>query len=197
MSSLFKFLIVLAITLAFLSYLFLDKTLAAYFSTNPQSIEIIFSYITTLGLSQYYLIPSFLLFLIFIKKNNAISKASLFIFLSVSISGILSIVIKMIFARYRPYMLFGGDHLYGFSWFDYGYLVNSFPSGHTTTAFSAFVGFCFLFPRYKILFLLLATLIAFSRVVLDVHYLSDVIMGALLGTLTTYFLYIKLYKENM
>src|SRR5262249_9179194 len=57
----------------------------------------------------------------------------------------------------------------------------SFPSGHTTTSMAAALAFSMLAPRHKSWFLLIALLIGLSRIVLDVHYLSDVIAGALLG----------------
>jgi undecaprenyl-diphosphatase len=37
------------------------------------------------------------------------------------------------------------------------------------------------FPRYRIIFFILAALIAWSRVYLCVHYPTDVVAGALLG----------------
>jgi len=37
------------------------------------------------------------------------------------------------------------------------------------------------FPKYKIWFWTVALLVAFSRLYLEVHYLSDVIAGAFIG----------------
>lgn len=59
----------------------------------------------------------------------------------------------------------------------------SFPSGHSASSFTAAV---MLFLRHKKQAwpaLILAALIAFSRVFLFVHYPTDVLAGALLGTL--------------
>jgi membrane-associated phospholipid phosphatase len=58
----------------------------------------------------------------------------------------------------------------------------SFPSGHATTAFAAAVACAVLIPRLKWPALTLATLVAVSRVYLGVHYVFDVVAGALLGT---------------
>jgi undecaprenyl-diphosphatase len=58
----------------------------------------------------------------------------------------------------------------------------SFPSGHATTAFAAAVACALLVPRLRWPALALATLVAASRVYLGVHYVFDVIAGALLGT---------------
>jgi undecaprenyl-diphosphatase len=57
----------------------------------------------------------------------------------------------------------------------------SFPSGHTLHAVMAAVVAASLLPSVAPLFLLIAVLIAMSRVVLGVHYPSDVAAGAALG----------------
>ena len=58
----------------------------------------------------------------------------------------------------------------------------SFPSGHSSGAFVLAVSLGLLVPRARIPALVLAALIGLSRIWLGVHYLSDVIAGALLGT---------------
>ncbi len=58
----------------------------------------------------------------------------------------------------------------------------SFPSGHTMTAFSIALVVSFFYPSLQGPMYFLATSIAFSRVVLGMHFLSDVLAGAILGT---------------
>jgi membrane-associated phospholipid phosphatase len=58
----------------------------------------------------------------------------------------------------------------------------SMPSGHATTAFAAGVGVGLIHPRLRQPLVGLAALVALSRIWLGVHYLSDVIVGAVLGT---------------
>ena len=58
----------------------------------------------------------------------------------------------------------------------------SMPSGHAATSFAGAVILTYLLPRGAPLFFLLAAAIAFSRVYVGVHYVSDVLVGALLGT---------------
>jgi undecaprenyl-diphosphatase len=58
----------------------------------------------------------------------------------------------------------------------------SMPSGHATTAFAAAVAAGLVHPRLRWPLVLLAGLVAISRVWLGVHYLSDVIVGAALGS---------------
>lgn len=57
----------------------------------------------------------------------------------------------------------------------------SFPSGHTASSFTAAVAICFYDKRYGVAALILALLIAFSRLYLSVHYPTDIIAGILLG----------------
>ena len=58
----------------------------------------------------------------------------------------------------------------------------SFPSNHALNNFAAAVFLLRLFPQYKWIFLITATLISISRIYLGVHYPSDVLAGALIGS---------------
>lgn len=58
----------------------------------------------------------------------------------------------------------------------------SFPSGHTLHAFSFSIIAVNAFPELGLILIPLTLLIAASRVVLGLHYPSDVIVGALLGS---------------
>lgn len=64
---------------------------------------------------------------------------------------------------------------------------NSFPSGHTTTAFAMFAMLA-LFTGSHILqlcYFLMALLVAYSRIYLGQHFFKDVYAGAILGYLCT------------
>jgi undecaprenyl-diphosphatase len=58
---------------------------------------------------------------------------------------------------------------------------SSFPSGHAATSFACALVLAWLVPRLALPCVLLAALIAASRVYLGVHYPLDVIGGAALG----------------
>ena len=60
---------------------------------------------------------------------------------------------------------------------------HSFPSGHTAAAFAAAVALLVCHKKAGLFALILALVMGFSRLYLFVHYPSDVIAGALLGTL--------------
>ncbi|MGH2994531.1 MAG: phosphatase PAP2 family protein [Solirubrobacterales bacterium] len=57
----------------------------------------------------------------------------------------------------------------------------SFPSGHTTTAFAAAVAISIVQPRLRLPMLAIAGLVGISRAYLGVHFVIDVVAGALLG----------------
>ena len=58
----------------------------------------------------------------------------------------------------------------------------SFPSGHTITAFAIAVSLIQFYPSLTVGLLFCAISIAISRIVLGMHFLSDVLAGAAIGT---------------
>jgi undecaprenyl-diphosphatase len=60
-------------------------------------------------------------------------------------------------------------------------LTYSFPSGHTTSSFAAAGILARCFKEYALEIFALASLIAFSRLYLYVHYPTDVLAGIILG----------------
>ncbi|HEV3218828.1 MAG TPA: phosphatase PAP2 family protein [Candidatus Acidoferrales bacterium] len=67
----------------------------------------------------------------------------------------------------------------------------SFPSGHTITAFAITIALGTCYPAFQFPLLVVAASIGLSRIVLGMHYLSDVIAGTFLGsTLGLVFFYV-------
>jgi len=66
---------------------------------------------------------------------------------------------------------------------------NSFPSGHTITAFAIFMILVLVVKNkyLKFLFVMAAILAAYSRVYLSQHFLGDIFSGAIIGTLIAVF----------
>ncbi len=58
----------------------------------------------------------------------------------------------------------------------------SFPSGHTMTAFAVAIPLSLFYPTLVIGLFFCALSIATSRILLGMHFLSDVVAGALIGT---------------
>jgi len=71
------------------------------------------------------------------------------------------------------------------------HINNSFPSGHTTTAFALAVFLLFVFKLNKNGWLLaiIAILVGYSRVYLAVHFPIDVYFGSLIGVITSVLMY--------
>lgn len=92
-------------------------------------------------------------------------------------SGIAVQILKHLFGRARPRLgegvLFIGPTLK--SGFD------SFPSGHTTVAFTLAYILSSRYPRGGAAFYATAFMIALGRVVMVSHYISDIVVGAAMG----------------
>lgn len=65
----------------------------------------------------------------------------------------------------------------------------SFPSGHSMTAFSVAVPLSLSYPGLEVGLLFCALSIAASRILLGLHFLSDVIAGSALGAVLGYLIY--------
>lgn len=110
-------------------------------------------------------------------------KAGLTTMLALVINVILANgILKHLVQRPRPFDTYGGLQVLIHRPADW-----SFPSGHASASFAAaFVLYHYLPKKFSIPALILATLIAFSRLYLGVHYPSDVIGGAAIGYLTAW-----------
>ncbi len=62
----------------------------------------------------------------------------------------------------------------------------SFPSGHSTSSFAVFTVILLTMPQICIPVFILASMIAFSRMYLQVHYPSDVACGIIIGMICGY-----------
>jgi membrane-associated phospholipid phosphatase len=87
----------------------------------------------------------------------------------------LNAVIKGFVDRSRPPQAIGYDALVGVP------TSPSFPSGHAMSAFAVAGAIALLAPRLRTPVLVLAGVIAFSRVYLGVHFWIDVLVGSVLG----------------
>jgi undecaprenyl-diphosphatase len=109
-------------------------------------------------------------------RKRCLPRATLAALGAVAAAGILVTVLKELFDRARPPVA-GIDAV--------GVIPASasFPSGHSATAFAAAVAVGLFYPKLRRPLLLLAAVVALSRVYLGVHYASDVLVGSLLGVL--------------
>jgi len=85
----------------------------------------------------------------------------------------LAFVGKYLFRRVRPL----GNTTY------LGKIDSAFPSAHTAGSFVAAFTISFFWPAYSIPFFTVASLVAISRIYLELHFFSDVLGGILLAYL--------------
>ena len=107
-----------------------------------------------------------------------------FFFLTISASGLLADVLKIVFGRSRPKLLFRSD-IYEFSWLSWRSDHWSFPSGHSATIVALMTALWWLWPQHLLFYILAAAIVAASRIVVGAHYVSDVLAGALVAVVTT------------
>ncbi|MBZ0199680.1 MAG: phosphatase PAP2 family protein [Ignavibacteriaceae bacterium] len=72
----------------------------------------------------------------------------------------------------------------------------SFPSNHATNNFAVAVLFYRIYPNLKLPLFIAASLIALSRVYLGLHYPSDIIAGAMVGSAFGYLFSLAAIKTN-
>ena len=155
--------------------------------------DISFALLTYLGDGLFIILPIFVL--LFISLRHAA-----FLLIAYLSTGLVTQILKRLFfedalrpSRYLEGMgtlrlVDGVEMLSG----------RSFPSGHATSAFALFLGLALIIRnRYlKLDCFLLACLVAFSRVYLSQHFLIDITIGSLIGTIGTLAVYLAFYKSE-
>lgn len=131
--------------------------------------------------------------LLFAKKERR--KWILPLWFTMLISVIISFILKVSVQRMRPYQMGLISILPGFESLAHTVWNFSFPSFQTMLVFSVVPFLSKEFPRIRYLWIILAVTVALSRVYLGLHFLSDVIIGGLMGYLIGTVV-IKSEKEN-
>jgi membrane-associated phospholipid phosphatase len=168
-------------------YEVLDQPVARFFATAGPGVKEIFDLITRLGISLPYLAASFagFIFFRFIKKNETLANAAAFLFIAIALSGLANDLIKVMVGRSRPCLLLT-EGIYRFEPFAHQYYYASFPSGHANTIAALCYGLRLSTGRFKYIWPVIALAVMASRLVLEAHFLSDVIFGAWLGVVVTW-----------
>ena len=98
----------------------------------------------------------------------------------------------------RPTKFFEGIHKLNLVPGYENYLYNSFPSGHTTSAFTTFFCLALIFENriLKFIMFLLALIVGASRVYLSQHFLNDVYAGSIIGVGFSMLIYYFLFISN-
>ncbi|MDR1940847.1 MAG: glycosyltransferase family 39 protein [Endomicrobium sp.] len=108
-----------------------------------------------------------------------------------AVSSVLTQFLKHYFERPRPLAALGAENVNVF--YERLY-ANSFPSGHTQAAFAICAFMYMVVKKYWYWYIFLAFAAGFERMYAGSHFPSDVFTGALIGSLTAYFM-VKLFKK--
>ena len=172
----------------------IDTAASAWARTLPQWFEDVFERITDLGLGGWFLFPfSFILLCLAAVTSPRLTRLTQgvlamltvrfgFLFLAIAVPGLFVTIVKRLIGRARPYIEPRGNPFFykPFSWSpEYA----SMPSGHATTAAAAAIAIGAIWPRSRIVMWAYALIIMFTRVVINVHHVSDVIAGGLVGVI--------------
>jgi undecaprenyl-diphosphatase len=159
----------------------------------PISIRNFFGVITDFGKSGWFLFPvGLLLVAILAMASPALPRFSQwvlaaivvrlgFIFTAIVLPGLFDTILKRVIGRARPFVS-GSANPYVYAPFDWTPAYASLPSGHATNAFAAAIAIGAFWPRARVPMYIYAVVIAVSRVVVTAHHPSDVIAGAIVGT---------------
>ena len=193
----------LAISLAVLSYLFVDRPVATWTAYNSRVSDwhLLWQYPTHLEPFYYFISPWLVLYFIYELAKHGdqalVRKESRIVFLMIFamwLSLLISEELRIIFGRHWPTTWFHGNlsyinnNVYGFKWFQSGHEFKSFPSGHTTLicAFMMALYWQVKNIKLKVFALVNCFLVAMGLILMCYHFVSDVIIGGLLGSLCAY-----------
>ena len=198
------------IVLVIICYYYVDKPVADFFfryhSANKPVAEFFFGN-PALGKSENWLsfivrwsvlieyLPPFIAIFFIIKHNvsqylSKNEKIFMVIALNMTLATSIKNILKFVFGRYWPKTWMGGNpswlqsHQYGFHFFHSGSAYNSFPSGHATAIFAMMTIVWMVYPKWRWLCVISCLSMAISLIVLNYHFVSDVIAGMFLGIIT-------------
>ncbi len=158
---------------------------------GSRAVSEIFKCITFLGNTGWFWIALALVLLIFKRTRKVGVAMAIALVLDILL---VNVTIKPLVGRIRPYEIDTALK-------DFILSINlelpddaSFPSGHSGISFAGAMVLLFAYKKKGIAAVVLATLIALSRIYLCVHFPTDVLAGALIGSLCAVASYFTLKK---
>lgn len=165
----------------------MEKTILDFIQTlrNPL-LDDFFKFYTSLGdIGQIWFV--IMILTAFNKKTRMVAIVALIALVSEFL--FVDMFLKRIFMRPRPFETYAVDIIIGIP---HG---SSFPSGHSGSSFAVAGVYLFTKHKWRHLMIGLASLMAFSRLYLYVHYPSDVIAGSFIG-LAIAFILVKTFNNT-
>ena len=149
-------------------------------------------YYTNVG-DGYFFLFIIVLFSLF-SFRNAIIGFAIFVLQGILIQGLKQIVFP---DHIRPWLALSADKNIHLVPDFHPFVNNSFPSGHSATAFCMFTFLTILNPNKSsgLLYFTLALLVVYSRIYLVQHFFIDTYFGAIIGILCTLAIYLSLQNK--
>ncbi len=184
------FVFLLIVVSVVLCYFFVDRKLVLFFHEHSFRRFRIIHYIQDLPVYLLYLCPLLLLYgliQLIRKQQTTWNLFCLVVPLSLLFSALIKPYFKLPFGHYWPETFknnnpsFIHNQAYGFHPFQRGIAYESFPSGHCLMIF-CFAALCiYYYPQLKWLWLTCCMLVILGLVLLNYHFLSDIIAGSYIG----------------
>ncbi|WP_397600173.1 phosphatase PAP2 family protein [Silvanigrella sp.] len=194
------FINLLFIQLIIFSIVFFDKKLAHLINEihiHSNQFKFILFYETPKWISYipYILFALSPLMIVFIAFNMCfkkdVKKIHIAIFLlaiTLNIALGMKVIFKFIFSR-NNVIYFLKTNNDNFKWFQDFHSISAFPSGHTIIVVSASTLFYLVYPKYRIFYFIGSFLIILSLILLQFHFLSDILSAIYLGSIISFFVY--------
>lgn len=171
---------IIILVLGLLPQLVLDKNelFLKINNLNSSGLDSFFYWITYLGDGLVFV--ALILLVSFLSFTKAMLGLATFLG-----TGLIAQVLKQVFfsESYRPFKVIGGQGSLHIPPGVTPLINNSFPSGHTVTVFAmaTFIILVYSLRKYSLLILIVAMLVAYSRIYLTHHFPVDVWAGSIIG----------------
>ncbi len=176
-----------------IDFLFSIDSAIFYFINQTLSLKFLDKFFLIItNVKHWYIAYIILWFFCFLKGGRVGKIAAIGAIILITVSDQLnSNLIKDLFARERPCHVLEDVRLLVSCKGSY-----SFPSSHAFNNFAISVFFLTIFPKFKWVLLISASLVALSRPYIGVHYPSDILAGAILGSALGYVFALAALKIN-
>jgi membrane-associated phospholipid phosphatase len=150
-----------------------------------ENLDASFKFVTNTAVPFSVATPIIIYSIGLIEKDSTIKKQAIFIGQTFLVSAFITTALKHTVKRERPFDTYSDiEKLTSAP----GY---SFPSGHTSLAFATATSLSMAYPKWYVIApsFVWASAVGYSRMHLGVHYPSDVLAGAIIGSGSAYLTY--------